>query len=94
MSDTAWKKQLKKFIPVLYEVVSIFMNPMPQENETYLVDATEIPVEGGKVYSARLHTCYGLANQMIDQIVIGEMKKILLTKFVIYLVQRKYMRFV
>lgn len=72
MSAMAWKKRLEKFVPLLLKTASAFLDQGTGSDATYLIDATEIPVEGGKGYSARIHTCYELNSKTIDQYMISD----------------------
>lgn len=90
MSDTAWKKQLNKSIPVFYTVVMKFLNTgkESESNEkilgyssVYAIDATDITLQGGKGSFLRVNTKYRISGKpkfeaVIKDIHTGESTKL------------------
>lgn len=80
MSDTAWEKQLVKcseaFEQATLSLSSLdgFPNDIDVHN-TYLVDASNIPKEGGKGDSVRLHCSYCLDSRRIDETHLSDWHK-------------------
>ena len=71
MSDTAWKKQIRKIAPVFYEVMMTYLEHKSEESESknicgypsYAIDATDIPLEGKTGTILRAHTVYSLSKK-------------------------------
>ena len=71
MSDTAWKKQINKIAPVLYEVMLKYLESKNQKTKiervlgyhAYAIDATDISLEGKKGTVLRAHTEYDLSKK-------------------------------
>lgn len=90
MSDTAWKKQLNKSIPIFYDVVMKFLNggKKPESNEkvlgyssVYAIDATDITLQGSKGSFLRVNTKYRISGKpkfdaVIKDIHTGESVKL------------------
>ena len=69
MSDTAWRKQILKAAPYLVEwVLQQKKNMEPKSSgqtvlghaNVYAIDATDLPVQGGKTVSRRIHTMFSV----------------------------------
>jgi len=90
MSDTAWKKQLKKAIPIFYTVVMQFLNTEKESesdekilgySSVYAIDATDITLQGGKGSFLRVNTKYRISGKpkfeaVINDIHTGESTKL------------------
>ena len=69
MSDTSWKKQLKKTIPLFYEIATDILNSQKSTDgksilvfsSAYAIDATDITLQGKKGSLIRVHTGYSLS---------------------------------
>lgn len=89
MSDTAWKKQIKKIAPIFYEVMMTYLSRKSKGVESnnifgyssYAIDATDISLEGKRGTVLRAHTAYSLSKKAyfkahIADIHIGESVKL------------------
>ena len=79
MSDTAWEKQIEKCAKAFYNAsTEIFLTSKNKANykgQIYLVDASNIPEEGKKGVSIRLHCSYNLNRHDIDETYISDWRK-------------------
>lgn len=69
MSDTAWRKQFLKAAPLLLAWTqqrqeSVKKNPSPNTvlgcSQVHAIDATDLPTQGGKATSRRIHTMFSV----------------------------------
>lgn len=76
MSDTAWEKQIIKCAEAFYKAVTeISAAERDDKVHTYLIDASNIPKEGRKGASMRLHCSYCLDQQDIEETIISDWHK-------------------
>ena len=75
ISDTAWRKKCKKATPFLQDVVQQLLSSLfptsyitPKNRQVLLVDASLIRQQGKQQYQQRIHTCYSLNQNRIQQI--------------------------
>ena len=75
ISDTAWRKKCKKATPFLQDVVQQLLSSLfptsyitPKNRQVLLVDASLIRQQGKQQYQQRIHTCYFLNQNRIQQI--------------------------
>lgn len=106
MSDTAWRKQILKAAPILWEEMRIL-----QEKEVsrycsgddvlgflsaYAIDATDIPAQGGTTTARRVHTQFSITEHRCSYAEItdchgGEsLKRFPLQKDALYFADRAY----
>lgn len=106
MSDTAWRKQILKAAPILWEEMKVL-----QEKERlryssggnefgypsiYAIDATDIPVQGGNTTAKRVHTNFSITEHRCSYAEItdchgGEtLRRFPLEKDALYVADRAY----
>lgn len=73
MSDTAWKKQLKKCAPVFFEIAQELLRRRVAEKSVeninlMAIDATDIPKEGHQGTEIRLHCTFSLDTATLEQV--------------------------
>lgn len=75
ISDTAWRKKYRKAVPFLQEILqemlsSLFSSsPIPsKERQVLLIDGSLIRQQGKQQYQQRIHTCYSLNQNRIQQV--------------------------
>ena len=79
ISDTAWRKKCIKAVPflheVLHEMLSAIFIPVSTEDtnkQVLLLDASIIRQTGKKQHQQRIHTCYSLNQNRIQQIQVTD----------------------
>lgn len=79
ISDTAWRKKCSKAAPFLQDVLQQLLSslylPCSTKNEhknVLLIDASLIRQQGKQQYQQRIHTCYSLNQNRIQQIRITD----------------------
>ena len=79
MSDTSWRKRLLKIIPFLEIIISFMLKSfvktnMLQDNtpRLMLVDATNVRLQGKDQHLERIHVCFDLNNNRIDQLKVTD----------------------
>lgn len=75
ISDTAWRKKYRKAVPFLQEVLQAMLSPLfssvpiqSKERQVLLIDGSLIRQQGKQQYQQRIHTCYSLNQNRIQQV--------------------------
>lgn len=106
MSDTAWRKQILKAAPILWEAMkalqekAVFLCDKDSEvlgcSSVYAIDATDIPAQGGNAAARRIHTEYSLTEhrctyaEVTDRHGGESLKRFPLKKNALYFADRAY----
>ena len=79
ISDTAWRKKYRKATPFLQDVLQQLLSSLfptsdmtPKNKQVLLVDASLIRQQGKQQYQQRIHTCYSLNQNRIQQIQVTD----------------------
>lgn len=78
MSDTSWRKRLLKIIPFLEIIISFMLKAVVKTNtiqdapRLMLVDATNVRLQGKDQHLERIHVCFDLNNNRIDQLKVTD----------------------
>ena len=79
ISDTAWRKKYRKAVPFLQEILQGMLSPLfspvpilSKERQVLLVDGSLIRQQGKQQYQQRIHTCYSLNQNRIQQVRITD----------------------
>lgn len=78
MSDTSWRKRLLKIIPFLEIIISFMLKAVVKTNSIQnaprlmLVDATNVRLQGKDQHLERIHVCFDLNNNRIDQLKVTD----------------------
>ena len=108
MSDTAWRKQILKAAPILWEEMKAIQEKtaVPRDKDrkvlkcssVYAIDATDIPAQGGTTTARRIHTQFSLTEHRCTFAEVtdchgGEnLKRFSLKKGALYFADRAYGR--
>ena len=75
ISDTAWRKKYRKAVPFLQEVLQAMLSTLfssvpiqSKERQVLLIDGSLIRQQGKQQYQQRIHTCYSLNQNRIQQV--------------------------
>ena len=79
ISDTAWRKKYRKAVPFLQEVLQAMLSPLfssvpiqSKERQVLLIDGSLIRQQGKQQYQQRIHTCYSLNQNRIQQVCVTD----------------------
>lgn len=79
VSDTAWRKKYQKAVPFLQEVLQEMLSTLfpsvsipAKQRQVLLIDGSLIRQQGKKQYQQRIHTCYSLNQNRIQQVCVTD----------------------
>ena len=78
MSDTSWRKRLLKIIPFLEIIISFMLKAIVKTNtiqdtpRLMLVDTTNVRLQGKDQHLERIHVCFNLNNNRIEQLKVTD----------------------